>query len=313
MMLSTRLSISVLLLAALLVSACQPMTLDPQGNVTQPLEQGLLVETEQEANKEIVRRYLEAWEQADLEGLDKVLAEDFVNHSPPLPPDRESMTEYAVTMRSQFTTGEFTIQNIAAEGDFVFVYGDFQGVHNGEPYAGIPATDTEVAFDYTILLRLEEGKIVERWGTAGSIMGMLVPLGYELVPPASPDQPDIRSAIAAANSTFVERFEQGDAAGMANLYTEDGQMMPPNGDVIQGREALTLFWQGLFDAGIAAVELEIVEAESFGTTASEVSRYTLFDANGEMLDRGKYIILWKLVDGEWMIHRDIFNSSMPLQ
>jgi ketosteroid isomerase-like protein len=29
------------------------------------------------------------------------------------------------------------------------------------------------------------------------------------------------------------------------------------------------------------------------------------------LDKGKYIVIWKQEDGQWKLHRDIFNSSMP--
>lgn len=134
-------------------------------------------------NKDTVRRYQTAWEQADLATLDEVLAEDFINHSQPLPPDREAMKEFAAEHRASFPTGKYTIQNLVAEGDLVFVYGHYQGTHDGEPFMGIPASGAEASFDYSILLRLENGKIVERWGTADDVMGLLVPLGYKLVPP----------------------------------------------------------------------------------------------------------------------------------
>lgn len=135
------------------------------------------------ANKEIVRHYIKAWEQADLTALDALLAEDFVNHSPPMPPDREGMMEFAAEHRSQFPTGTYSIQNLVAEGDLVFVYGQYQGTHDGEPFMGIPASGAEASFDYTVLLRLEDGQLIERWGTSDSIMGMMLPLGFELVPP----------------------------------------------------------------------------------------------------------------------------------
>lgn len=136
-----------------------------------------------EMNKNIVRRYQKAWEQADLTALDELIAEDFVNHSSPLPPDREGMMEFAAEHRSQFPTGTYSIQNLVAEGDLVFVYGQYQGTHDGEPFMGIPASGAEASFDYSTLLRLEDGKIAERWGTADDVMGLLVPLGFELVPP----------------------------------------------------------------------------------------------------------------------------------
>ena len=50
-------------------------------------------------NKEIVRRYIKAWEQADLIVLNELMAETFINHSPPLPPNKEEMLRFAAEHR----------------------------------------------------------------------------------------------------------------------------------------------------------------------------------------------------------------------
>ena len=122
---------------------------------------------------------------------------------------------------------------------------------------------------------------------------------------------EVRDAIAAANETFMAAFGQGDAAGLAALYTEAGQVLPPNGDFVTGKQAIQGFWQALMDMGIKAAKLEIVEVEGHGDTAIEVSKYTLYGEGGQVLDKGKYIIIWKQEGGQWKLHRDIFNSSMP--
>lgn len=33
--------------------------------------------------------------------------------------------------------------------------------------------------------------------------------------------------------------------------------------------------------------------------------------DGTVADRGKYIVVWKRVGGKWLLHRDIWNTSMP--
>jgi uncharacterized protein (TIGR02246 family) len=121
----------------------------------------------------------------------------------------------------------------------------------------------------------------------------------------------IQDAIAAANEAFMAAFNGGDAAGVAALYTEEGQLLPPNADVMAGKEAIQAFWQGAMDMGIGSAQLEIVEVEGHGDTAIEVSRYTLCGADGQELDQGKYIVIWKREGGQWKLHRDIFNSSVP--
>ena len=122
---------------------------------------------------------------------------------------------------------------------------------------------------------------------------------------------EVRGAIAAANEDFMAVVKRGDAAGLAALYTESGQVLPPNGDFVTGRQGVQAFWQSVMDLGIKEAKLEIVEVEAHGNTAIEVSTFTLLGEGGLVLDRGKYMIVWKLEEGQWKMHRDIFNSSMP--
>lgn len=121
----------------------------------------------------------------------------------------------------------------------------------------------------------------------------------------------VREAIAAANDDFMAAFNRGDAAALAALYTENGQLLPPNSDFVRGRQAIQAFWQGAMDMGIRAANLEIVEAERHGDVVVEVSNYTLLGDAGMELDHGKYIVIWQKEDGDWKLHRDIFNTSVP--
>ena len=62
-----------------------------------------------------------------------------------------------------------------------------------------------------------------------------------------------------------------------------------------------------------SAKLEIVEVEGMGGTAYEVGKYTLYAEGDQMLDTGKYVVIWKKQeDGQWKLHRDIWNTSMPM-
>ena len=63
--------------------------------------------------------------------------------------------------------------------------------------------------------------------------------------------------------------------------------------------------------GIKSIELKIREIEQHADTAYEVSWATLLGENRQVLDESKYIVVWKKEDGEWKLHRDIFNSNLP--
>ena len=123
---------------------------------------------------------------------------------------------------------------------------------------------------------------------------------------------EVRGAIVVGVESFMAAVRRGDAAGLAALYTENGQVLPPNAGVVAGRQGVQAFWQAVMDMGVKEAKLEIVELESHGVTAIEVSAFTLLGEGGQVLDKGKYIVIWKREGGQWKLHRDIFNSSMPL-
>lgn len=122
---------------------------------------------------------------------------------------------------------------------------------------------------------------------------------------------EIHQAILAAEKVFMAAYARADAPGLAALYTGDGQIMPPNSDVVTGKQGLEALFRSFWEAGDAVIKLETVEAEGFGETAYEVGKYTLSGKGGKVSDRGKYIVIWRKQGGQWKLHRDMFNSSMP--
>jgi uncharacterized protein (TIGR02246 family) len=124
---------------------------------------------------------------------------------------------------------------------------------------------------------------------------------------------EIHDAIVAREAAFMETFKQGDAAGIAAYYTGGGQLLAPNSDTIEGHDNIQAAWQMFMDMGIKVADLQTVEVDGSGETAYEVGNYVLEGNEGQQLDRGKYMIVWKLEDGAWKLHRDIFNTSMPAQ
>lgn len=120
---------------------------------------------------------------------------------------------------------------------------------------------------------------------------------------------DIQSEIRKADDSFEQLFRQGDAASLATLYTNNGMLLPTGSDFVKGREAIRDFWQGAMNMGIKEVKLDIEEVELQGEAAFEVGQYQLKSAEGLLMDQGKYIVIWKQEDGQWKLHRDIWNTS----
>jgi uncharacterized protein (TIGR02246 family) len=126
---------------------------------------------------------------------------------------------------------------------------------------------------------------------------------------------DIRSKIDAANRGFVEAFNKGDLAKAMRVYTKDATILPPNAEMIKGIEGITVFWKGALDTGVKEANLETVEVTLMGEdSAREIGKYVLkIQPEGATVftDKGKYLMIWKLVDGSWKWHTDAWNSSLP--
>ena len=121
---------------------------------------------------------------------------------------------------------------------------------------------------------------------------------------------EIHDAILAIEERFMAAYNRGDAPGLAALYTPDGEIMPPNAEAVTGHPALENLFKSFWDAGDTVIKLETVEAEGSGDIAYEVGNYTLSGTAGKINDQGKYIVVWRKVDGHWKLHRDIFNSNV---
>lgn len=120
----------------------------------------------------------------------------------------------------------------------------------------------------------------------------------------------VRSTIEAADRLFEAAFGRGDAAGVAELYTATAQIFPPQSDAISGRQAIQGFWQAVMNAGVRTGQLVTVEVSSQGDSVYEVGQYTLKAANDQIVDRGKYVVIWQRDGGTWKLHRDIWNTSI---
>ena len=120
-----------------------------------------------------------------------------------------------------------------------------------------------------------------------------------------------RTAIDAANKKFVAAFNKKDAAGVAATYSPDANAFPPNAPIIKGRAEIQKMWQGVIDGGITSIALATTEVESGGNIAYESGTYEMKLKDGKVADKGKYCVVWKKVNGQWMLHRDIWSTDMP--
>jgi ketosteroid isomerase-like protein len=113
--------------------------------------------------------------------------------------------------------------------------------------------------------------------------------------------------IRGTAERWVQLIRSKDAAAIAQLYTEDGALMPPNMPIATGRPAIEQVWASMmrtpgFDLTFAPEQILVAES---GDLALDRGTYRLSE------DTGKYVVVWRKVGGEWKAAADIFNSDKP--
>jgi steroid delta-isomerase-like uncharacterized protein len=120
-----------------------------------------------EANKEIVRRYQEAYNTNNLDVLDELLAADWKTNAWPegIPQSIEAAKESYRAILQSVPDAQFITLDLVAEGDWVVQRWVVRGTFKGE-LAGLPPTGQIVEAGGISMFRVVGGKIVEHWGYA---------------------------------------------------------------------------------------------------------------------------------------------------
>ena len=110
---------------------------------------------------------------------------------------------------------------------------------------------------------------------------------------------------------FSSYVVASDYDNISACYTEDGKIFPQRREIMEGQEEIRRYW--VLPEGVRTVAHKITPAEIkiIGEEAYDYGHYegTTRRANGEEVSwRGKYVIVWRKIEGNWKIYLDIWNS-----
>ncbi|MFF2031157.1 ester cyclase [Arthrobacter sp. NPDC058192] len=120
----------------------------------------------------IERFYKEVIESGNLALIEELAADNLVNHEaglPGQPPGKEGVRYFVSAMRSAFPdikVKEF--EPTLSDGNLEACHVVLTGTHRGD-LGGIPASGKSVEFDCTDIIRVEDGKVAEHWGTTDNL------------------------------------------------------------------------------------------------------------------------------------------------
>jgi uncharacterized protein (TIGR02246 family) len=97
---------------------------------------------------------------------------------------------------------------------------------------------------------------------------------------AGPDE-DVLNAAKALAAQYDANYAAQDAEAMAKLYTEDGILVSPSGNIIRGRGALVEYYRKRFASGAHDHHLTVTDAHLEAGAGFGISHFSVQSPNAK--------------------------------
>jgi steroid delta-isomerase-like uncharacterized protein len=115
--------------------------------------------------KSIYQQFADAVNRRDLDALDQIFDPELINHG--ADPDEPRGAYHFKQVFRNFIAAcpdlQVTIEDSITKDDKLVVRWTDTGTHTGAPLLGVPATGKQIILTGIDILRIRDGKIVERW------------------------------------------------------------------------------------------------------------------------------------------------------
>src|SRR5215210_4643086 len=126
---------------------------------------------EEEKNKALVRRFLEAHAKGDLGAMEEMLAPDFVNHNllPSQAPGREGYLRAFTEYHAAYSDTRYVLEKQLAEGDEVVTSFAVSATHDRGEWMGFVPTGRKFEALLILIHRIVGGKIADEWSQGSGL------------------------------------------------------------------------------------------------------------------------------------------------
>lgn len=255
------------------------------------------------------RRFESKWQKKDYRGISMEYTEDGVFMKPGVKP-RVGREEIA----GEFKKSVQGIDRVEFFQDELEFYGDLTVAYQRAHMKGYVNEKEAHVF---------EGSYIIYWKKVGA--DWLIQ--YDMFNADLPPQSEIRyfgrdgvsraeilaeaQKIYVADRRFESKWQKKDYVGISEEYTHNGVFMKPGCKPRVGRKAIAAEFknsvQGIDRVVFMQDELEFQEGLTSAFQRAHMEGYV--NGNPDPVFFGSYTILWKKVDGEWLIHYDMFNAD----
>ena len=151
-----------------------------------------------------------------------------------------------------------------------------------------------------------------------SLSTLLLAIGCQQAPLTPPDTHD--ADVQAIKNTEADWLKAAnDLDKFVGFYADDASLLPPNGPVATGKEAIKAALKPIFTDknyaltfGSGTGKMDVAKSGELGYSQGTYT-LTVSDPKGTpVTDKGKYLCVFKKQpDGSWKVIEDMFSSDAP--
>ena len=121
----------------------------------------------------------------------------------------------------------------------------------------------------------------------------------------------VRAQIVASEAAYAAAINAGDAEAAASAYAMDAQSLADGEPTLVGRDAIKggIQREIAADTANSTIAFETTEVWAAGNIAVETGKTMVKDSTGAVVYSGKYMALYEMRDGKYILIRDIWNSD----
>ncbi len=121
-----------------------------------------------------------------------------------------------------------------------------------------------------------------------------------------------RQLIRQHNTRFTVAHLTGDIAVIDSMFASNAKSFPPGAAAVTGFPALHDFTVEYLKAGLTEFREETTDFYGNSEFVVDAGTYVVTYGPQHVTERGKYLNVWRNVNGAWKIQSNIWNSDPPV-
>ncbi len=123
------------------------------------------------------------------------------------------------------------------------------------------------------------------------------------------DLEQVKQTISKNNKLYRIAIISGDSAAFAYLHHSASINMPPGQPAVKGPGAMGAMVKNMPADGVTDYKVNSTAIYGGPDNVIEEGNYEVDSSGNKVMEKGKYIVIWKQEKGKWKIYRSIWNTD----